>query len=56
MLAALAQATRRIRLGCQVTGMIYRHPRGAGNMAATVDIISGGRLESAWRRVEPDGV
>ena len=26
MLAALAQATRRIRLGCQVTGMVYRHP------------------------------
>ena len=24
MLAALAQATRRIRLGCQVTGMVYR--------------------------------
>ena len=25
-LAALAQATKRIRIGCQVTGMIYRHP------------------------------
>ncbi len=25
-LAALAQATTRIRVGCQVTGMIYRHP------------------------------
>ena len=24
MIAALAQATRRIRLGCQVTGMVYR--------------------------------
>ena len=24
--AAMAQATRRIRVGCQVTGMIYRHP------------------------------
>ena len=45
MLAAMAQATRRIRLGCQVTGMIYRHPAVLANMAATVDIISGGRLE-----------
>ncbi len=26
MIAAMAQATRRIRVGCQVTGMIYRHP------------------------------
>jgi len=26
MLAAMAQATSRIRIGCQVTGMIYRHP------------------------------
>ena len=38
MLAALAQATRRIRLGVQVTGMIYRHPAVLANMAATVDI------------------
>src|ERR1041385_2029133 len=45
MLAAMAQATRRIRLGSQVTGMIYRHPAVLANMAATVDIISGGRLE-----------
>ncbi len=29
MLAALAQATSRIRIGCQVTGMIYRHPANA---------------------------
>ena len=39
MLAAMAQATRRIRLGCQVTGMVYRHPAVLANMAATVDII-----------------
>ena len=35
MLAAMAQATRRIRIGCQVTGMIYRHPAVLANMAAT---------------------
>ena len=56
MLAALAQATRRIRLGCQVTGMIYRHPAVLANMAATVDIIADGRLElglgAAWNEEE----
>src|SRR5260370_39809051 len=45
MLAALAQATSRIRIGCQVTGMIYRHPAVLANMAATVGLISDGRLE-----------
>jgi F420-dependent oxidoreductase-like protein len=58
MLAALAQATSRIRLGCQVTGMVYRHPAVLANMAATVDIISAGRLElglgAGWNQMECD--
>ena len=58
MLAAMAQATRRIRVGCQVTGMIYRHPAVLANMAATVDIVSGGRLElglgAGWNQQECD--
>src|SRR5256884_5992070 len=58
MLAALGQATRRIRLGCQVTGMIYRHPAVLANMAATTDIICGGRLElglgAGWNQMECD--
>ena len=58
MLAALGQATRRIRIGCQVTGMIYRHPAVLANMAATVDVISGGRLElglgAGWNQQECD--
>jgi F420-dependent oxidoreductase-like protein len=58
MIAAMAQATRRIRIGCQVTGMIYRHPAVLANMAATVDIISGGRLElglgAGWNQMECD--
>jgi F420-dependent oxidoreductase-like protein len=44
MLAAMAMATSRLRLGCQVTGMPYRHPSVLANIAATVDVISGGRL------------
>jgi F420-dependent oxidoreductase-like protein len=45
MLAALAQATTRLRLGTLVTGIHYRHPTVLAKMAATVDIVSGGRLE-----------
>jgi Coenzyme F420-dependent N5,N10-methylene tetrahydromethanopterin reductase and related flavin-dependent oxidoreductases len=58
MLAAMAQATRRIRVGCQVTGMIYRHPAVLANMAATVDIVSDGRLilglGAGWNQQECD--
>jgi F420-dependent oxidoreductase-like protein len=58
MLGAMAEATTRIRLGCQVTGMIYRHPAVLANMAATVDVISGGRLElglgAGWNQLECD--
>ena len=56
VLTALAQATRRLRLGNLVTGMHYRHPAVLANMAATIDIISGGRLElgigAGWNEEE----
>jgi F420-dependent oxidoreductase-like protein len=42
-LSALAQATNRIRLGCMVTGMHFRHPAITAKMASTLDHISGGR-------------
>ncbi len=58
MLAAMAEATSRIRIGCQVTGMIYRHPAVLANIAATVDVISDGRLElgvgAGWNQQECD--
>ena len=58
MLAAMAVATKRIRLGCQVSGMPYRHPSVLANMAATIDVISGGRLEvglgAGWNQQESD--
>jgi F420-dependent oxidoreductase-like protein len=55
-LTALAQATHRLRLGTLVTGIHYRHPAVLANMAATIDIISGGRLElgigAGWNEQE----
>lgn len=57
-LAALAVATRRIRLGVLVTANVHRHPAVLANMAATVDVISGGRLEiglgAGWNAQECD--
>ncbi|HET6710733.1 LLM class F420-dependent oxidoreductase [Amycolatopsis sp.] len=55
-LTALAQATRRLRLGTLVSGIHYRHPALLANMAATLDIVSGGRLEigvgAGWNEEE----
>jgi|ERR1022692_1954493 F420-dependent oxidoreductase-like protein len=55
-LTALAQATKRLRLGVLVSGVHYRHPAVLANMAATLDIISGGRLEvgigAGWNEEE----
>jgi F420-dependent oxidoreductase-like protein len=55
-LTALAQATKRLRIGTLVSGIHYRHPALLANMAATLDIVSGGRLEigigAGWNEEE----
>lgn len=55
-LTALAQATTRLRMGTLVTGIHYRHPAVLANMASTLDIVSGGRLEigigAGWNEEE----
>ena len=52
MMAAMAAQTTRVRVGILVTGVTYRHPAVAANIAATIDHISGGRAEygvgAAW--------
>jgi F420-dependent oxidoreductase-like protein len=44
-LAALAEATERIRIGTLVTSVGFRHPAVLAKMAATLDVIADGRLE-----------
>ena len=44
-LAAIAARTRRVRLGTAVMLMALRHPVLLAQMAGTVDLISGGRLQ-----------
>lgn len=44
-LAAIAQATSRIRLGVHVSGNAYRHPAVLAKVVTTLDQISGGRAE-----------
>jgi F420-dependent oxidoreductase-like protein len=57
-LTALLHETRRLRGGVLVSGMIYRHPGVLANMASTLDITSGGRLElgigAGWNEEECD--
>jgi len=57
-LSALAAVTKRIRVGTMVNGMHFRHPAILAAMAASTDIVSGGRLElglgAGWYELEAD--
>jgi F420-dependent oxidoreductase-like protein len=56
LLAAFAAQTSRIRLGLMVTGNTYRHPAVLAHIAATLDVISNGRLDmgigAGWNEYE----
>jgi alkanesulfonate monooxygenase SsuD/methylene tetrahydromethanopterin reductase-like flavin-dependent oxidoreductase (luciferase family) len=56
LLAAMAAQTSRLRCGMLVVGNTYRHPAVLANIAATLDHISGGRLEwglgAGWWELE----
>jgi len=58
LLSAMAAHTERVRCGMLVLGVTYRHPAVVANMAATIDHVSGGRLElgmgAAWFELEHD--
>ena len=55
-LGALGATTERVRLGTLVLATPFRHPAILGKMAATIDLVSGGRLDlgvgSGWYEEE----
>src|SRR5688572_32500054 len=56
--AALACHTTRVRCGCLVYSVGYRHPAVLANAIATIDHLSGGRADigvgAGWSQVEYD--
>ncbi|MEZ5177970.1 MAG: TIGR03560 family F420-dependent LLM class oxidoreductase [Acidimicrobiales bacterium] len=58
VLAGLAAAVPRVRLGSLVAGATYRHPAVLANVAAAIDQVSGGRfvlgIGAGWQQNEHD--
>jgi len=56
IMAALAAATRRVRIGALVSGVMYRNPALQIKMATEIDVISNGRFDfgigAAWAERE----
>jgi F420-dependent oxidoreductase-like protein len=56
LMAAFAASTSRVRLGQMCTCMAYRNPAYLAKVAATIDVISGGRFElgigAGWKEDE----
>jgi F420-dependent oxidoreductase-like protein len=56
MLASLAMATKRVRIGHMVICTAFRNPALTAKLASTLDVISGGRFElgigAGWKRDE----
>src|SRR5918998_354353 len=56
LLGALAARTSRLRLGTLVSPVTFRHPSVLAKAAATVDHVSGGRVEvgigAGWMEIE----
>jgi F420-dependent oxidoreductase-like protein len=56
MLAAMAEATTRVRIGLMVAGSLYRHPGMHAKIGATIDHLSNGRLDfgigAGWNEPE----
>jgi len=56
LLSAFAALTSRVRVGLMVTGNTYRHPAVLAKIGATVDVLSGGRLDfgigAGWNETE----
>ena len=56
VLSALSPITKKAKLGALVQGVTYRHPAVIANMAATHDVVSGGRaicgIGAAWNQTE----